>query len=970
MTAGGAPRATYRLQLHREFAFDDATAIVPYLAALGVSHVYCSPYLRARAGSRHGYDIVDHSAFNPEIGDRAAFDRFAHALANHDMGQIVDVVPNHMAVMGGDNAWWMDVLENGQASVRADHFDIDWNPPDPDLAGKVLVPVLGDHYGRVLEKGELQLRYESATGELAIHYHEHRLPIDPRLYPLVLESVLADSTVAAALPEAATSGLASIAAAFGHLPARDDANAAHRAERNRDKDLHKQRLAALLREHPPLAVAIEQAVNRINGTPGDGDSYTTLHALLEAQAYRVAFWRVASDEINYRRFFDVNDLAALRMESEAVFESTHRFVLDLAAEAKVHGLRIDHPDGLYDPAAYFDRLQHRYAELAGRERASPDRDPKPLYVVVEKIEAPHEHLPETWRIHGTTGYRFANLVNGVFVDTAARMRIDRAWRAFVGAEATDFGHAAYEGKRRVMQTLLTAELTVLANRLRRIARADRGTRDLTLSTLSQALLEIAACFPVYRTYVAATISAQDRRYIDWAVAVARKKSRNADASVFDFIRDVLLVGTPDGATQATLDAYRAFAMRFQQFSAPVTAKGVEDTSFYLFNRLVSLNDVGGDPDQFGTSVKAFHRANVERLAHWPDTMLAGSTHDNKRSSDVRARIDVISEMPAAWRLRVRRWSRINRTRKGSVDDLPAPSRNDEYLLYQTLVGTFPRGELDAGGLESYRGRIEAYMVKAAREAKLHTSWLAVNDDYEAALKSFVAALLDGAPGNAFLADLRSASAAFAWFGALNSIAMALLHFTAPGVPDIYQGNEIIDLSLVDPDNRRAVDYASRAAMLDELESIAAGSASSLGSSVRGLLAVPWDGRLKLWITSRALGHRRAQPGLFARGDYLPIPVIGDRARHVVAYARRQGNTGIVVVAGRLFASLGLEEGVAPVGEDVWGDTSLNLDFLPPGTTLHDILSGAVHEVDTGASLALARVFAAAPVALLRYDAPA
>ena len=967
----GHPRATYRLQLHREFTFADATRLVPYLAALGVSHVYCSPYLRARAGSRHGYDIVDHAALNPEIGDRAAFDRFAQALTDHAMGQIVDVVPNHMAVMGSDNAWWMDVLENGQASVYADYFDIDWHPPDPDLAGKVLVPVLGDHYGRVLEKGELQLRYETETGAFAVRYHEHRLPIDPREYSVLLDLALTESAqLANPLPEAAKSALASIATGFRRLHPRDDLRQAHLAERNRDKELLKGRLAALVVEHSTLAAAIEQAVRTVNGTPGDAASFTTLNGLLEAQAYRVAFWRVASDEINYRRFFDINDLAALRMENEAVFEATHRFVLGLAAEGKVHGFRIDHPDGLYDPAAYFEQLQQRYASLARHDGGDRGNEEKrtPLYVVAEKIEAPHERLPAGWRIDGTTGYRFANLLNGVFVDAAARMRIDRAWRAFVGGEASDFGQAVHDGKRRVMQTSLTAELSVLANRLLRIARANRSTRDLTLSTLWRALMEVTAWFPVYRTYVAATLSAQDRRYIDWALAVARKKSRNADASVFDFIRDVLLVRPAHGATQETVDAYRAFAMHFQQFSAPVTAKGVEDTSFYTFNRLVSLNEVGGDPDQFGTSVNAFHRANAERLAHWPDTMLAGSTHDNKRSGDVRARIDVISEMPAAWRLRVRHWSRINRTRKHTVDDLPAPSRNEEYLLYQTLVGTFPAEDLDAGGLERYRARIEQYMVKAAREAKLHTSWLAVNEEYESALRSFVAALLDGAASNLFLADLRLAVRAFAWFGALNSIAMSLLHFTAPGVPDIYQGNEMADLSLVDPDNRRAVDYALRAAMLAEMDAIASGAEESLAARVHAMLATPHDGRLKMWVISRTLALRREYPELFARGEYVPINVAGERARHAVAYARRQKSSGIIAVAGRLFASLGLEQGVAPIGENAWGNATLSLDFLPPATQLYDVLTGAAHQASAD-GLALARMFANLPVALLRYEIP-
>ena len=435
------------------------------------------------------------------------------------MGQIADVVPNHMAVMGADNAWWMDVLENGQGSIYADYFDIDWHPPDPDLAGKVLVPVLGDHYGRVLERG-LQLRFEAESSAFAVRYHEHRLPIDPREYSILLDLVLAESAqLANPLPPSATAELASIATAFRRLPARDDQNAAHLAERNRDKELLKRRLATLSQAHASLQASIEQTVKQVNGKPGDAATFATLHGLLEAQAYRVAFWRLASDVINYRRFFDINDLAALRMENDAVFEATHRFVLDLAAEGKVNGFRIDHPDGLYDPAAYFDRLQQRYASLM--HRGSDERTP--LYVVIEKIDAPHERLPASWRIHGTTGYRFANLLNGVFVDTAARMRIDRVWRAFVGGEASDFGHAAHDGKRKVMQTSLIAELTVLANRLRRIARADRGTRDLTLSTLWLALHEIAACFPVYRTYVAATISTQDTA-IDWALAVARRRA--------------------------------------------------------------------------------------------------------------------------------------------------------------------------------------------------------------------------------------------------------------------------------------------------------------------------------------------------------------------------------------------------------------------------------------------------------------
>ncbi len=955
------PRASYRLQLHRDFTFADATALIPYLAALGVSHVYCSPYLRARTGSRHGYDIVDHEAINPELGERADFVRFVEALTEHGMGQIVDVVPNHMGVMGSDNSWWLDVLESGPASPYADYFDIDWHPINADLAGKVLVPVLDDHYGKVLERGELKLAFDAACGAFAVHYHEHYLPIDPREYPALLEP--AKNACGDALPPVAAAECDSLITAFRHLPARDAVGAEQVAERHRDKELHKTRLGKLVRDAPVLGEAIDDAVRELNGVPGEPGSFAALHDLLEAQAYRVAYWRVASHDINYRRFLDINDLAALRIENEAVFDATHHRILELAAEGKVQGLRIDHPDGLYDPAAYFQRLQEGYIRLTGRSDSASGR---PLYVVIEKIDAPHEQLPTEWPVHGTTGYRFANLLNGVFIESAARARIDRTWRVFVGEEASSFDELAYLARHRIMRGPLAAELTVLANRLLRIARSDRHTRDLTLASLWQALSEIAACFPVYRTYVARRVSAQDRRFIDWAVARARRRSRSADASVFDFVRDVLLLQPPTGAAAALKDAYRTFAMRFQQFTAPIAVKGVEDTAFYIFNRLVSQNEVGGDPAAFGTTHQAFHRANAERRRRWPDTLLALSTHDNKRSADVRARIDVISERPAAWRLLVKRWSRMNRRHRRTVDGQEAPSRNDEYLLYQTLIGTFPAIEVATAALDDYRARIEHYMVKAAREAKLHTSWISVDEDYESALRAFVAALLEETATNAFLDDLRITVPAFAWFGALNSVAMALLHCTAPGAPDIYQGCELIDLSLVDPDNRRPVDYACRREALQALQTLAAApSADVRAAGLAGLLAAPYDGRLKLWAISRALGLRRINSELLARGDYVPVAVTGMRARHVVAYGRRVGDRGLIAVTGRLFASLGIEPGAPPVGKDVWGDTALQLPFVAPGTRLTDELTGAVTE-SVAAGLSLAATFARLPFALFSY----
>ncbi|MCZ7563474.1 MAG: malto-oligosyltrehalose synthase [Burkholderiales bacterium] len=961
--AARIPRATYRLQLNRDFNFAQATEIVPYLAALGVSHVYCSPYLRARPGSMHGYDIIDHDALNPEIGSREDFERFVATLRSHGMGQLLDVVPNHMGVMGADNAWWLDVLENGPASVYAEYFDIDWHPVNTYLTNRVLVPVLGDHYGLVLERGELKLLFDAAGGAFSVFYFEHRFPVDPREYPRVLDRAL-KALAQGELPGPIEAELSSLVAAFGHLPASDDTAPERVAERHRDKEVHKRRLARLAAETPAVCEAIERAVRQMNGVAGERASFEALHELLEAQSYRLAYWRVASDEINYRRFFDINDLAGLRMEQEAVFEATHQLVLQLAVEGKVDGIRLDHPDGLYDPAQYFRRLQDRYAQLAGIDAAPLDdgRPARPLYVVVEKITAGHEHVPETWAVHGTTGYRYATVVNGLFVDPSARGKLDRIYRAFAGEDLA-FAEVAYRGKRAIMRAALASELTVLATALLRIARADRRTRDYTFNTLRQALTEVVACFPVYRTYIAGSASAQDRRHVDWAIAHAKRRSRAADVTIFDFVRSALLARPPRDAAAEQKARYRAFAMKFQQFTAPVTAKGVEDTAFYVYNRLVSLNEVGGDPELFGVAVSAFHGASADRAARWPHTMLATSTHDNKRSEDVRARIDVISETPAAWRLLLRRWSRMNRARKRTVEGVPAPSRNDEYLLYQTLLGTFPFGDLDAERLAGYRDRIERYMVKAVREAKVHSSWINVSEPYETATAEFVRQLLGRAEGNLFFEDLATQARSVAWFGTLNSLSMTLVKLASPGVPDIYQGNETLDFSLVDPDNRRPVDYARRRTMLEDLGRLAAGGKAGLAHVARAMANAPENGRAKLWTTWRALELRREHPQLFERGDYVPLAVAGARAQHVVAFARRHEGCAVIAVAGRLWTSLGAEVGTPPLGEAAWGDTTLSLAPLAPAEPAVNVLTGEALAA-AGGELRLAALFAHFPAALL------
>jgi len=940
------PRATYRLQLNAGFTFRDATAIVPYLAALGVSHLYCSPYFRARSGSAHGYDVVDHNAFNPEIGDHDDFERFVAALRAHGMGHIVDIVPNHVGILGTDNDWWMDLLENGESSVYAGFFDIDWAPPNLDRAHKLLVPVLADPYATALENGELALRFERDSGSFAVFYGPHRMPLDPRTYPRILDRV---ATLVS------SSELENIRRGFAALPDRHTPTAEQVAERSREKELHKRRLAALAGRDSAVATALDVAVRSFIGTAGAPASFDALHELLELQAFHLAYWRVASEDINYRRFFDVNDLAALRVENEAVFQVTHRLLLQLIGAGKIDGLRIDHIDGLYDPAGYLQRLQRRIGAVTGSDW------PRALYLVVEKISLSFEHLPDDWPVHGETGYHFANVVNRMLIDAATRTRMERVYRTLTG-ESLDARDVAYECQQLILRRSLASELNVATNQLARIARSDRSTRDFTFNNLRQALTEVIACFPVYRTYVADSVADSDRRYIEWAIAAARRRRAASEAPVFDFVRAALLLQLP-AASDAQLRAHRAFVMKFQQITAPITAKGIEDTALYRYNLLLALNEVGGEPGLYGGGgVRAFHADAEYRVRHWPHEMLATSTHDTKRSEDVRARLAVLSEMTTPWRDAVRRWMRINRTRKREVDGAPAPDSNDEYHLYQTLIGSWPLAEPDAAALADYRTRIEAYMIKAVREAKVHTSWIDTGTAYEEALLQFVRSALEPRDNNLFLADFLSFWRPVARFGLLNSLSQTLCKLTAPGVPDIYQGNELWDFSLVDPDNRRPVDYRQRGELLAQLDRETAHMA------VEELLEHMEDGRCKLLLTWRVLQLRRAQPQLFSDGDYRRLRVHGSRAHYLCAFARRCARRTIVVIAPRLYRRLLGDPGRLPLGNAVWENTLIE---LPPDAAsrgpLRNVLDGA--ELQTvshgeGRAIPAAQALARFPVALL------
>ncbi len=932
------PRATYRLQLHGGFGFDDAARIVPYLARLGVSHVYCSPIHRARPGSMHGYDVVAHDEINPELGGMPAFEHFTRVLKQHGMGQLIDLVPNHMGVLGTDNRWWMDVLENGMASPYACHFDIQWQGLAPGLTGKVLLPVLGDHYGQVLERGELHLRWYPAEGAFGVSYFDHRFPLGPQTLSLILDRAAgrAEDTDTAAL-------LAAIAESSRDLPVvcGDDAEAV--ARRARDKQLLVGRLAALEADSPPAALAVYAAVRALN----DADQREALHGLLEAQAYRLAHWRTAADEINYRRFFDVNELAALRTEREEVFKATHALALNLAARGWVDGLRIDHPDGLQDPAGYFDRLQDGYVERVGTKARGTDalgRPECPLYVVAEKIAAPHEDVPVSWAIQGTTGYRFANLANAVLIDHRAADRLSRIWREFTGMRER-YEDVVFLAKREVAQGTLASDLEVLAHALLDIAKGHHRTRDLTLNTLREAIATVAACMTVYRTYNAEEASAQDLRYIDQAIDAARERLQLPDPSVFGFLRNALLGLPADGADSPQREAALRFARRFQQFSAPVAAKGVEDTAFYRYFPLSAVNEVGGEPDRIGIPVAEFHVASDDRQKRWPHTMLATSTHDSKRSEDVRLRIDVLSECPGLWRLALRKWRTLNAPLRGSVTPM------HEYLLYQTLLGTMPAADGDMAAHDDYVARIVRYMLKAAREGKAATSWMRPDTGYEEALEKFVRGILATDPANTFLADLSNAVTALDRYGALNDISLTLLKFSSPGVPDIYQGCELIERSLVDPDNRRAVDYEDRQRRLDELEALAGGA--DLETAVRSLAEAAIDGRAKLWLTWRLLGLRAREPRLLGEGSYVPLEIRGAQAHHLIAFLRYHEGRRAVVLAVRLFASL--NEAGRPRPPDAhavpppeaWRDTRLVLptDF---GThSFEDCITGARHTLGAG-----------------------
>lgn len=853
------PTSTYRLQLRPEFGFDHATELIPYLVEMGVSHLYASPYLQAALGSTHGYDVVDPSHVNRELGGADAHQRMCEAIKAAGLGQMIDIVPNHMAIAGRQNPWWWDVLENGPSSRYATFFDVDWDNSEERWPNKVLLPVLGDHYGRVLEAGELQL--SQRAGYFILHYYEHEFPLDPSSLAGVLGKV-AD--------RCESELLAFLAESHARLP-RPTVTARQEVERrDRDKAVLAKLLAKLLRDEPATTAEINQEIERINT---DADA---LDALIDQQNYRVAYWRTASRDLGYRRFFDITDLAGLRVEHIEVFHATHALPIAWVRDGWVQGLRIDHPDGLRDPGEYFSRLRD----------ACPD-----AWIVAEKILEPGETLMPDWPIAGTTGYDFLHVLGGLFIDSKNEGAHNQIYQEFTG-EAVDFVELVRTSKRLVLTELLQSELNRITNLFVEICERHRRHRDYTSYELREALCETAVCYPVYRSYVSATkhqVGQNDRQYTEQAIECAMAERPGLDPELFNFLKGLLLLDVA-GSQEGEL------AMRFQQLTGAAMAKGLEDTAFYRFHRLVALNEVGGDPSQFGTSLEHFHNACVTAQAHHPQALLASTTHDTKRSEDVRARLAVLSEIPERWAECVQRWADYNEPQKRCG----FPDHNTEYLFYQTLVGAWP---IDAE-------RMTAYMEKACREAKVHTSWTRQDEVYESSVRRFVEAVMGD---NEFIADVAGFVADIVTYGRLNSLAQTLIKLTAPGVPDVYQGTELWDLSLVDPDNRRPVDFAQRQQLAKKVADLTA----------EEVLAQMESGLPKLWLIRQVLRTRREHPELFGReGSYQPLPAQGAKANHLVAYMRGQG---AVAVAPRLIMQL----------QDDWADTVLEL----PEGRWHNILTG-------------------------------
>lgn len=914
------PRATYRVQFGKDFRFSDAAAIAPYLAELGISHVYASPYLQARPGSKHGYDITNHNALNCELGDDHAFQRMLSAFRENGLEHILDYVPNHMGVGGSDNPFWLDVLEWGRNSRYARWFDIDWDSHSEYLKEKLIVPFLADQYGAELKNGNLELKFDEKHGTFSVWlYDTHKLPVAPPSYSEILRI---DSDQ-----------LKHFAKEFASLAGSWPEGQTRAAEL-------KAQLAHAISADPGINGALKTALEQFRGKPCNIATWDRLNSLIHQQHWRPTHFRVAADDINYRRFFNISELAAIRMELPEVFEHTHQLVLRLLNDGDLQGLRIDHIDGLCDPKSYLARLRGRLN--------------RPFFLVVEKILGRHEGLREDWPVDGTTGYEFCAQVTALLVDPKAENILTNFYWEFTG-EIEPFAEIVRESKIRILENELRSELETLSRDAVRVARQDPCTTDFTRNILRRALKEIIACFPVYRTYVdGSQLNEVDERYIHWAIAQATKNERELDKSVFEFL-EKLLTGQPahsDASDFLRRSAIRC-AMRAQQLSGPVMAKGFEDTALFRYNRFVALNEVGSSPDQFGLSVAAFHKENQLRVQHWPHTMLATSTHDVKHGEDARARLAALSLIPEEWVAKVPAWSRILRARRGDVEGTAPPARNDEYLFFQNLIATWPPElttalQSQTQQLTQYSERLQGAMIKSVREARVHSNWISPDPTYETAVTEFVRNALDPIVGQTFLENFLPFQQRVAELGVHNSLVQVLLKVTSPGVADFYQGSDLWDLNLPDPDNRRPVDFAARRQLLSQIDEARQDPVAALQTMLKN-----WhDGKIKLCVTQRLLRFRSKHSDLFEEGSYEPLQT-GNDSSWLCAFKRTAEQQTFVALAS-LDARRKAHE---------YSHESISLGAEGNDSSWRDVLTDRVVAARQGA-VNLADALAILPIALL------
>jgi (1->4)-alpha-D-glucan 1-alpha-D-glucosylmutase len=911
MPDSSIPDATYRLQFNGDFRFSDSTALVDYLARLGITDIYASPILTSRKGSKHGYDVTDPTQIDPDIGSVTDFEKFQNELIKHEMRLILDIVPNHMAA-SSENRWWMDVLENGSESAFASYFDIDWHPPARNLEEKVLLPVLGRFFGQTLDRGELRLIFEG--GKFFVQYFESIFPLVPRSYRRILKHRMDQLKNSLSEEAPAYQEYTGIIAA---LSLSDTARPKLDSEKRVQLGAIRERSQTLVAGHPEVAAFIHANISDLNGVPGDAASLCALEHLLGEQNFRLAYWQDPNEAINYRRFFAISDLVGVRAEDPVVFDATHNQIFHLSAKGSIRGLRVDHIDGLQDPLGYLNRLQERWVASRPPESNRP-------YVLVEKILSRNESLPDDWPVSGTTGYDYLNFANGVFVCPAGASKLEKIYFDFISQEL-NFSDLVYEKKKLVMNTLLRVEMRSLGRQLADLAARDRYARDLSPSELMDALIETTACFPVYRVYIRhLEVPDSAKLLIEHAIDEAQTRWPSLSRACFSFLHDVLTLSNPPHILSDQREERLSFVKRWQQFTGPIVAKGIEDTALYVYYPLLSLNEVGGNPEPSRVITREeFFEFIKHRQQRWPDSLNATSTHDTKRSEDVRARLNVLSEIPEDWMSKLAEWSLKNEPQKQIVDGRQVPDANEEYLIYQTLLGLWPSNRQE---LPAVCERLQSYAVKAIREAMVHTRWTEPNVAHESAIYSFIEKILQQ-PEQPFLRSFARFQESMAYAGMINGLGQTLLKIACPGVPDFYQGSELWDYHLVDPDNRRPVDFGIRTRALKDLT-----SGETAGSrAIAGELLAAWpDGRVKLYVMWKALGCRRSFSSLFRDGEFLPLEVVGKRSQHIISFLRRKGKDQIMAVIPRWAMDIPRDSGESPQLE-FWKGTNLRLPLESPGS---------------------------------------